>query len=265
MSLYRVIEAGYRRGGRRLSTHIAPLFQETTPTQQETFSENEEDIIEQKRNKSRLKQWHFAKYHSQIQELTDDEEQVLSLRFQRKLYGRYGAISGISSAKLWPSKEELATQKERESITYPHTVQEMINIAKEQKKQEEKLLKERQEDLVRKVAKLKEWKMEVNRRVAKQEKEAQEAKEKKERLIEEVRSILGYRIDPKDERFKEALLKKEMEDKKASKAAKKLARQQRLIERLTKVSAEVPSAGRSSTDDEPNRDPPSNTSGSPEV
>ena len=47
-----------------------------------------------------------------------------------------------------------------------------------------------------------------------------------------MRQILGFQIDPKDERFKEALLQKEKEEKKAKKAAKKLARQQRMIDRL---------------------------------
>lgn len=56
--------------------------------------------------------------------------------------------------------------------------------------------------------------------------------EKKERLIEEVRDILGFRIDPRDERFKEALEQKEKEEKKKSKAAKKLAKEQRMLEQL---------------------------------
>lgn len=66
--------------------------------------------------------------------------------------------------------------------------------------------------------------------------------EKKQRLIEEVRQIIGFQIDPKDERFKEALLKKEQEEKKAKKAAKKLAVQQRLIDRLRKEANPTPAS-----------------------
>ncbi|MPC48659.1 hypothetical protein E2C01_042439 [Portunus trituberculatus] len=99
----------------------------------------------------------------------------------------------------------------------------------------------RQQDLVQKVVKLEGWKKQVRDRIKKQELEAQIAKEKKEKLIEEVRQILGFQIDPKDERFKEALLQKEKEEKKAKKVAKKLARQQRMIDRLRQEADTSPS------------------------
>lgn len=59
---------------------------------------------------------------------------------------------------------------------------------------------------------------------------------------------MGFQIDPKDERFKEALLKKEQEEKKAKKAAKKLASQQRMIERLRREADPVPSSSASTQD-----------------
>lgn len=63
---------------------------------------------------------------------------------------------------------------------------------------------------------------------------------------------MGFQIDPKDERFKEALLKKEQEEKKAKKAAKKLASQQRLIERLRRDANPTPAS--SSTQDTATKD-----------
>lgn len=193
----------------------------------------EEDLIEQKRNKSRLRAHHYSHIHHQTPEnLSEDEEFAVPLTTQRKLYGRHGAASGINVAKLWPSREELELEKEWEKVARPHSVQEMIRIAKKAKEDEERVTQKRQEELMQKVAKLEGWKKEVRDRIKKQELEAQIAKEKKEKLIEEVRQIIGFQIDPKDERFKEALLQKEKEEKKAKKAAKKLARQQRMIERL---------------------------------
>lgn len=193
----------------------------------------EEDLIEQKRNKSRLRAHHYNSIHHQLPEnLSEDEEFAMSLRAQRKRYGEFGAASGINLAKLWPSKEELELEKEWEKVARPHSVQEMISIAKKAKEDEERAIQKRQEELMQKVAKLEGWKKEVRDRIMKQELEAQIAKEKKEKLIEEVRQILGFQIDPKDERFKEALLQKEKEEKKAKKEAKKLARQKRMIERL---------------------------------
>lgn len=89
--------------------------------------------------------------------------------------------------------------------------------------------------------------------------------EKKERLIEEVRQIFGFRIDPRDERFKEALLQKEREEKKASKAAKKLAHQQRMIDRLKREAAGESTAEKSSasgTISDQTKDPTNMLSGS---
>ena len=61
------------------------------------------------------------------------------------------------------------------------------------------------------------------------------SQEKKERLIEEVRQMFGFRIDPKDDRFKEALEKKEQEEKRATKAARKLKKQQKMIADIQKM------------------------------
>lgn len=213
--------------------------------------EEEEDLIEKKRNKSRLRKWHYAKFHQQPLPLTEDEEQVLALSYQRKLFGNYGFASGISPAKLWPSKQEMAMYAEKERVAYPDSVVEMIRMAKEKKREEEEAILKSQETMVRNMAQLEGWKKEVRQRIEKKEKEALAAKEKRERLIEEVRSILGYRIDPKDERFKEALLQKELQEKKEKKAAKKLEKQQRMIQKLLNQSDESKSAQKTPTSDDP--------------
>lgn len=230
MALYRMLGRSWARPG-----NVRSFCQATNVGIDETPVE--EDLIEQKRNKSRLREHHYKKHHRQVTRLSEDEEIVVSLREQRRLYGLYGASSGINVAKLWPSKEELELEKEWEKVARPHSVLEMINMAKKAKEEEERAIQQRQEELKRNVAKLEGWKREVRERVLRQEREAQIAKEKKDKLIEEVRQILGFQIDPKDERFKEALLQKEREDKKAKKAAKKLAGQQRLIERLRQEAA----------------------------
>lgn len=93
--------------------------------------------------------------------------------------------------------------------------------------------------------------------------------EKKEKLIEEVRQIIGFQIDPRDERFKEALEKKEQEEKKAKKAAKKLKSQQRLIDRLSReanpISASTTSSQDSGSKDQPKAEESGISSGSPIV
>lgn len=56
--------------------------------------------------------------------------------------------------------------------------------------------------------------------------------EKRQRLIEEVRAHFGFTVDPKDDRFKELLDKKEKEQKKADKEARKKAREEQLLTKM---------------------------------
>jgi len=51
-------------------------------------------------------------------------------------------------------------------------------------------------------------------------------------LVEEVRRHFGFKIDPRDERFKELLEQKEKEERKKAKEAKKKARQERITAKL---------------------------------
>lgn len=79
----------------------------------------------------------------QATHLSEDEEIVETLRLQRRLYGEYGAASGISVAKLWPSKEELELLKEYEKVARPQSVHEMISMARKAKEDEEAALQQR--------------------------------------------------------------------------------------------------------------------------
>lgn len=78
------------------------------------------------------------------------------------------------------------------------------------------------------MGKLEKWTADLNAKVAKKEEEAREARERKERLIEEVRRHFGYKISPKDERFKELLAQKDKADKKMRKAARKEAKEEKM-------------------------------------
>ena len=51
-------------------------------------------------------------------------------------------------------------------------------------------------------------------------------------MVEEVRRHFGYKVDPRDERFKELLVQKEKEERKKAKEAKKKARQESAAARL---------------------------------
>nr|CAH7745369.1 unnamed protein product [Callosobruchus chinensis] len=123
---------------------------------------------------------------------------------------------------------------EYEKVAYPYTIPDIVASAKKQQAEKEEQTRARQEDIVKKVAKLDQWKKELHEKIAKKEQEANVAKQKKDRLIEEVRKHFGYTVDPRDERFKEMLEKKEKEQKKAMKEERKKMREAKMMDKLLK-------------------------------
>lgn len=75
--------------------------------------------------------------------LTEDEEVVESLKRQRHLFGHYGAASKVNMAKAWPSREELELEREWEKVSYPHSIHEMIAIARKERQDEEEAIRRR--------------------------------------------------------------------------------------------------------------------------
>lgn len=62
---------------------------------------------------------------------------------------------------------------------------------------------------------------------------------KKERLVEEVRRHFGFKLDPRDERFKEMLAKREKEQKKQEKLARKEAKEKMIIAKIQQTNVEM--------------------------
>lgn len=73
---------------------------------------------------------------------------------------------------------------------------------------------------------------------------------RKERLIEEVRRHFGYTVDPRDDRFKELLEKKEKEQKKAMKEARKKAREEGMVKKILHKKGDEPAAQEKSSEKE---------------
>jgi len=194
--------------------------------------QSREHEIQRKRNKSRLKPQH----RNVLNEQAPYSEPTMwfhgTLRYSRKMYGRYGEASGVNPSLCWPTKQELADKLEYERVAYPFTIPQMVEDARQKREEKEKRIYERQADIVKKMQKLEHWKQELKNKVAKKESEALAAKERKERLVEEVRRHFGYTVDPRDEKFKEMLEKKEKEQKKAMKIARKKAKEERMLASL---------------------------------
>lgn len=191
------------------------------------------------RNVSGLRPWHYRRYHGQPPVVDEETRHLTGLRFQRRIWAQYGAKSGINPAIAWPVKEEWEDKMEYEALAYPDSLQEMVRKSKEEEAAKEKVIQERMNDIEAKMANLEKWKKDIIDKKRKKEQELKAAKQKHDQMIEEVKEYLGYRVDPKDARFKEILEKKELEEKKRAKEAKKKEKQARAIARLRQMAEQV--------------------------
>ncbi|KAG5671893.1 hypothetical protein PVAND_002062 [Polypedilum vanderplanki] len=195
------------------------------------------------RNKSRLRPAHRNMLYDRVPYMQAESWIHETLKYKRLIYGRYGKASGIDPRICFETKSEMDEREEYERVAFPNTIQEMM-VIEEQKKREKKEKNAAREALIlANIKKLEQWKTDLTNKRWKKEEEARVAKERKDRLIEEVRRHFGYTIHPKDERFKELLEKKEKEQRKALKEAKKQQKQSKMLEKMAasqKVTATAP-------------------------
>lgn len=188
--------------------------------------------IERKRNKSGLLQNHRRMLHGE--KPYDQAESWVhnTLRYQQVMYARYGEASGVDARLLFPTAEERAEALEYEQVAHPKTLKQMIdeNIERRQQERETRLARDR--EVTAKMAKLNVWKAELKTKMEKREADAQAAIAKKAQLVDDIRRQFGFKMDSRDPRFKELLEKKEAEDKKASKAAKKQQMEAKMLQKL---------------------------------
>ncbi|XP_037083432.1 growth arrest and DNA damage-inducible proteins-interacting protein 1-like [Pollicipes pollicipes] len=192
-----------------------------------------------KRNVSGLKEWHYRKYHGKPPVINEETAHLAGLRMQRRIWAQYGSQSGINPAIAWPVKDEWEDKMEYESLAYPDSLQEMVRKHKMEQSAKEEAVRERMEAIDAKMVNLEKWKKEIADRKRKKEQELQAAKEKHDRLIEEVKEYLGFKVDSKDPRFKEILEQKELEEKKRAKDAKKKQKQAKAAEKLRQMTDEM--------------------------
>ncbi|XP_034825203.1 large ribosomal subunit protein mL64 [Maniola hyperantus] len=198
-----------------------------------------ETEIKKKRNKSRLS----AAHYNLVNDRRPYEEPQclahLTVKYNRKMYGKYGIASGVNPSLCWPTKKEIEEKKEYEAVAFPYTIRQVMDATAEKRRQEQLRIEQRDLEVAAKVAKLELWKKELNDKVAKKAAEVQAAKQKKERLVEEVRRHFGFTLDPRDERFQEMLAKREKEQKKLEKQARMEAKEKMMIAKLQQKSSEI--------------------------
>lgn len=192
-----------------------------------------EEYIEKKRNKSRL----LPQHRNILFDKVPYEEPKFwthgTLKYKRQMYGTYGESSKVNPSLCWPIKEELEDRKLYESLAHTYTISEMISKASTERQEKKAAIRARDLEIQEKMKKLDGWIKEMKHKQEKKESETLLAKQRKEKLIEEVRRYFGYTVDPRDEKFKEMLEKKEKEQKKAMKEARKKAKEAKLLEKLS--------------------------------
>jgi ABC-type microcin C transport system permease subunit YejB len=118
-------------------------------------------------------------------------------------------------------------------VAFPHTLAEMMQANEVDKAAKAAKIQTREDDIAKKMAKLDQWVTELHAKKTKKEAEAKAAKDRKDRLVEEVRRHFGFKLDIRDERFKEMLDQKEREDRKKQKEAKRQVKEAKMIEKLS--------------------------------
>ena len=102
-----------------------------------------QEELERKRDKSRLRPYHRNLVHGKIPYPESMEWFHETVKYKRKMYGRYGQASGVTPGVMWPTKEDLEDIKEYERVAYPDTFEEMLKKLELKKREEEIAIKER--------------------------------------------------------------------------------------------------------------------------
>ncbi|CAD6237712.1 GSCOCG00008314001-RA-CDS [Cotesia congregata] len=210
---------------------------EETPKYGEFLTEEQEQEILQKRNKSKLNNFDRNKLHGLKPHNQNWDWYHNSVRYKQRMLGRHGIEAlDVPAGCVWPIKEEVEDRLEWEKTAYPNSLWESWDlIAQKNKENAEKILK-REKEIDAKLMKVSTWQKDLEAKLAKKEAEIRAIKERKDRLVAEVRRAVGFDIDPRDERFKQLLEEKEKEDKKRKKALKKQAHAAKTMERLLTAS-----------------------------
>lgn len=194
--------------------------------------ELKEATIEKNRNKSRL----LPQDHNMLKDTVPYGESQSwihnTVKYKRMMFGRYGLASGVDPRICFYSNSEVDAQKEYERVAYPFTLQQMMKENVKSKMEAEEKIQKREDDIEKKMTKLDIWTKELNAKIAKKEADAKAAKERKERLVEEVRRQFGFKLDVRDERFKELVAQKEKEDKKKQKEERRKVKEEKMLAKL---------------------------------
>nr|XP_060619572.1 large ribosomal subunit protein mL64 [Anolis sagrei ordinatus] len=156
--------------------------------------------------------------------------------YETKLFGRYGAASGVDPARLWPSPAQLKEMEEDERAWCP-SLRDMVERLDAKEREADAKAREREELIASKMAKMPqmiaEWQQE---KALKKAKELEE-KERRQRLLAEARERFGYNVDHRSPQFQEMMQEMEKTRRKEQKLLKKKRREESLVKRAMEGAA----------------------------
>lgn len=135
-----------------------------------------EKLIELKRNKSRLLPQHRNMLLNKVPYEESQSWIHETVKYKRALYGKYGSSSNVNPSICWPDKVDMDDTLEYERVKYPETIQQLMHKVAEQKRLKVEAVRARDEEVAAKVAKLDEWKLKLQEKIAKAEADAKAAK-----------------------------------------------------------------------------------------
>ncbi|XP_030649945.1 growth arrest and DNA damage-inducible proteins-interacting protein 1 [Chanos chanos] len=148
-----------------------------------------------------------------------------TVKYDRTLYGKYGAASGVDPVKLWPTHEQLDEMIAEEKEWHPPLEKMLENIAVKEKERAEKRLA-REKLIAANMAKMPKMVADWKREKHEAKKKQKEDKARRDRLLAEARERFGYALDPRSPKFLEMVSEIEKEEKKKRKLLKRRQKEQ---------------------------------------
>ncbi|XP_068434972.1 large ribosomal subunit protein mL64 [Clinocottus analis] len=141
-------------------------------------------------------------------------------RYDRKLFGRYGSVSGIDPASLWPSHEQLDEIIAEENQWHPPLEVMLRSIEiKEREQTEKRTAKEKL--IAANMAKMPKMVADWRREKREAKSKLKEEKTRRTKLLAEARERFGYAVDPRSPKFLEMVAELEKDEKKKKKIMKR--------------------------------------------
>ncbi|XP_066470364.1 large ribosomal subunit protein mL64 [Tiliqua scincoides] len=155
----------------------------------------------------------------------------LEAAYEAKLFGRYGAASGVDPARLWPAPERLREMEAAERASCP-SLREM-EAALDAKESEVAAQQRRREELIAaRMAKMPQMIADWRREKAERKAKEREEKDRRQRLLAEARERFGHNLDHRSPQFQELMQEMEKKRRKELKLQKKQQREQVVAQRV---------------------------------